>query len=664
MSDRLLVSPTTLAGVVAVAAVLGWGWWQLSLPPDATKAAGSTGLIGLGDPERSGDPVLPTLGDVDAKGGCVHLLRLPDLKAVSDKGLLDHSGFFDASPLMVFEDDQPLTPHARGSACDGGFAHSPLGAVVRSVVEGAHTWRFGLTADLVVTKRRGKAGPQQLLYVYPGTTLEVSVPAWSSAWGDPVVHLAGVASRSDTDASLALGGASVPLAGAGGAIRAKLEAEPNRSSTALRLHVPAGGPVLVVTDLVVGMGDAATAVVGTLEGATSEIVATADTEVEDAGPRGAVSRAGRPPASVLTLPDEIADPCSVVIKTPELAALSDLRLFERYGYKEASPLQVLENGTPLTPHDRRTGCVGGFAHPPNALLLKPSEPGAEGRTYTLSYDPDPESEVTIRGGRTQRISWVYPGTSVTWTFPEPLRDGPHDLYADVVAFGGSAPARYETGDGSADIAAAGLDQRPRLSGRPDPGAWTVTVRSPEDGPTVLVHGFDARPVGSGTAAAPEPVAEAPALQGTSVPLEASEAGFVQLGPKGSVARLEAAQADGKPVIRLAVPESEAGPRMCTPWGPATGDLTVEAELRVRDLVAGDAPWKTARIEDAWRDDSGAPTLVDGKPAMNVHLLGSIPSWEVRTWAFPRPRGATQARICIRLPFASGTVEIAEMVIGG
>jgi hypothetical protein len=149
-----------------------------------------------------------------------------------------------------------------------------------------------------------------------------------------------------------------------------------------------------------------------------------------------------------------------------------------------------------------------------------------------------------------------------------------------------------------------------------------------------------------------------------VPLEASEAGFVQLGPKGSVARLEAAQADGKPVIRLAVPEAEAGPRMCTPWGPATGDLTVEAELRVRDLVAGDAPWKTARIEDAWRDDSGAPTLVDGKPAMNVHLLGSIPSWEVRTWAFPRPRGATQARICIRLPFASGTVEIAEMVIGG
>lgn len=665
--DRLLISPAALVGVLGVAAIGGWLWWQASLPEVATVAR-DAGVIPLGEPTRTGTPVLPGLGEVVDKGGCTRLLRLPAYSAISDKGLMDHAGFLDASPLLVLEDDQPLTPHSRGTACDGGFAHSPLGPVVRSVDGDApHTWSLSLTSEVRAVRRRGKAGPQELLYIHPGTALEVVVPTgWQSNWGEAVVHLAGVATEAEAAATLSWGEQSVEVPAAGGAIRVTLELDDPEAGT-VRITSPAGGPALVLSDLVVGTGEAATAVVGTSEGATAPIEVRTKAP-EDSGPRPAVSRIGRPPAETLTLPDNPPDPCAFPVRAPELEELSDLRLYERYGYKEASPIRIFEDEAPMTPHARKGTCNQSFAHSPKALILRPGDPGPDGHTYTRTYDAAPESEVIVRGGATARIHWVYPGTSLSWTFPAPLRDGEHDVYIDVVSLGGTRPATVEQDDQTVSIEAAALDQRPRLTGRTATEPWNLLIRSPADGPVVLVRGFDARPTGQVATEAPATRADKPpvvqGLRGTVIPATVGDDGYILLGPKDTTATLGAHTDGDRSLVRLSVGKPEGGPRMCTPWVAATADLTAEAELRIPTLVRGDVPWKTARIEDAWRDEARKPVMLDGKPAMTTHLLEETQDWQVRTWTFPKPVGGVETRICVRLPFASGTVELAQVVLSG
>ncbi len=491
-TDRLLLPPWALAtGLVALTAA-GWGWYRLAQPQpklaDLSPTEAPTGAVPLGTPVRTGEPAPVVVSAPDARGACTWLLRAPELAAVSDKGLMDHLGFLDASPLRVWRGEEALTVHTRGGDCDGGAAHGPLGVFVRPVDgDGSGPWRVQWTDTLEARPRRGPQGPQPLLWVVPGTTLTLPVEAgWSPSWGEPVVNLAGVASASAASVVLTWGDATVAIGGVGGPVRATLTGAPGAAASVLTITSPADGPALAISDLVVGLGPAATAVVGTLVGATAPL---ATDSAAAAGPQAVVTRAGSPPRSPVAL-GSVDAKCRAVIKRPDLEPVSDLRLFERFGWISASPVVVLEDGVALASHDRGEGCTGAIAHPPQGLVVRPSN-GGEGHAYAIGWTEDVELKVGTKGQGKARIVWAVPGASTTWTFPAPLAEAPHDVVLDLVAFDGQVPGVLRQGDHEVSVA-AGQEQRVAIPGPTEPGPFHITLVLPEAGPPVVVRGVEPR----------------------------------------------------------------------------------------------------------------------------------------------------------------------------
>lgn len=492
-SDRLLLPPWAVAAGLAALAAAGWGWYRLAQPTprlaDVAPELAPTGVIPVGEPLRSGVPATIAAEAPEARGACTWLLRNPDLGAVSDKGLMDATGFLDASPLRVWRGDVALTMHDRSGDCDGGAAHGPLGVFVRpadGVVDGA--WSVRWSDEVLTHPRRGPRGPQPLLWAVPGTTLDIPVTAaWSPRWGEPVVRLAGVATRASSPATLAWGDTTVSVTGVGGAFRAELRAPLPREPSTITLRVPADGPALAITDLVVGDGPAAHAVVGSVEGVTTPLAGAGSAAL---GPVAVVTRAGTPPRAPVSL-GEPDGACRVVLKRPDLEPLSDLRLFERYGWISASPVAVLEDGQPLTAHDRGEGCAGAFSHPPQGLVVRPRDRG-QGHAYAVGWMPDVEVEVATKGQGKARLTWAVPGSTTTWTWEAPLAEGPHDVVLDLVALGGAVEARASLGEASVAVP-PGAEQRIALPGPPGQGAFTLSLTVPEDGPAIVVRAIEARP---------------------------------------------------------------------------------------------------------------------------------------------------------------------------
>ncbi|MCB9680207.1 MAG: hypothetical protein H6733_01945 [Alphaproteobacteria bacterium] len=668
-ASRLLVPLPVLVGLVAVTGVAFWLWNRAAQPPPApgTVATGPSGPIAVGEVRRTGTPAALAVGAPESRGSCTWLLRAPELEAVSDKGLSDHAGFFDASPVLVFEDGTALTPHSRGGSCDGAFAHAPLGLFVRPAsgdVDG-HAYTARLTGEVRAERRRGPAGPQPVFYVVPGTTLHVPIDAaWSPGWGAPVVSLAAVASQSDTPAVLAFGGATVDVPGDGGGVRVTLDAEAPVAPSEITLTVPDDGPVLVVHDLVIGDGDTATAVIGSLAGVRTPPSAGAGAKAASSGP--AVSRVGRPERLPATLEDGEVGLCRYVLKLPAYEDVSDLRLYQRYGYTSASPLVVYEDGRALTAHDRGEGCTGAFAHPPTALVVRPSSIPVESHDYAWSFDAAPTVTVKARGGKDETLSWVTPGTSLVWTWDDPLRAGAHEVVPDLVVFAGTSPAVLTVGDAEVTLAPGSGEQRPAVLGPETVGPWRLAIASPEDGPVVLVRAFESRPLG-GELEAPVAAATPPAdAAPPGVPLSelpgalpltlGGKEGWVPFLPADGA--LEAVTlADGRDGIEVRVPTPGAAARACSPFVPATADVTAEAELQVAALTKGDKAWQTVQVEDGWLDAKGEHVQVGGTVHATRHLLDGPGDLAVRTWVFPRPPGGEQVRFCVRFAQATGTVRI-------
>lgn len=490
MSDRLLLPPWAVAVAVATIAIAGISVYVVSLPPGPREAPtlqpeAATGAIPVGAPRRTGTPAPIPVGEPVERGPCTWLLRAPQLAALSDKGLLDHAGLLDASPVEVLRGDAPLRPHARGSSCDDGAAHGPLGVFVRPA-DGQPTgpWTLRWSAEVRTEVRAGAKGQRPVLWVAPGTTLEIPVDAaWNPAWGAAVVRLAGVASEARGAATLSWGGATAEVRGTGGPLRATVTGAGLDAPSVITVTSPADGPGLALTDVVVGDGPGAVAAVGTLAGATAPLPEGAAGD----GPRATVTRNREPTPEPLTLGKADAG-CRHTVRRPDLEPLSDLRLFERFGWIGASPFVVHEDGQPLVAHDRGEGCTGASAHPPTALVVRPTGT-ADGKAYTLGWGP-PEVELATKGQGHARVGWAVPGTITAWTYPAPLVAEPHEVVVDLVAFGGSG-ATVGLGDDRRPVA-ADAEARVALPG-PASGPWSVTIEVPAGGSPVAVRGIEARP---------------------------------------------------------------------------------------------------------------------------------------------------------------------------
>ena len=651
--SRLLVPPPVAVGLLLLVGVAGWAWMRASAPT-TTPSTESAGVIPLGEATRTGTAVPLAAPAPELRDGCTYLVRLPHLAAVSDKGLADHAGLFDASPLLVFEDDRPLTPHARGGDCDGGFAHGPLGLFVRPADRdaSAHTYTVQGTADLDAHPRRGPQGPSRVLYAYPGTTLTIPMPvAWRSDWGPPTVRLAAVTSQADAPAVLAWHGEQVPVPGINGPVRASLTPTATGAGD-LTLTVPADGPLVVVHDLIVGTGPSATAVVGTEVGLRPPEASAADAPT---GPQAAVSRVGKVPVTPLAaLPSGDAGTCRYVLDRPDLEALSDLRLYERYGYVSASPVRVLQDGRPLAAHDRGEGCTGAIAHPPQGLVIRPDGPGSDRSTFALTYDPSPFQVVEVRGATKAALSWVYPGTTVQWDLPEPLRDGEHEVVLDVVAEGGTSPATVQQGPHTATLAPRAGEARVAVLG-PHEGPWRISLTSPADGPIVLVRDLDSRPVLE-PLAAPSP----PSDDGWPMTLEGPGAWLPFLRDAADATVAVTTLPGDRPALTLSATTAAPGSRLCSAFRPATGDVTVQADVQVHALTPGDRAWMTASVEDAWQDAQGAHLEIDGKAPSTRFPLTEVGPLTTRTWVFPHPPGGAQVRLCVRFAQATGRITIGDV----
>lgn len=189
--------------------------------------------------------------------------------------------------------------------------------------------------------------------------------------------------------------------------------------------------------------------------------------------------------------------CGYRFAVPWLEALSDQGL-EMAGAGRASPLRVLQDGRPLTPHAGplafERNCKGAFRHQPRFVFFSPPDAVDNvGGAWTLQLS----DEVPMPLGNDGEAHWVYPGTELVFTFDAGWRAedwGPMRVSFDARLLYVGTPEDPDTlGSGSARLQFLDHDQttdEPRLTvthAPPNPdGPWTLTVSSPADGPYVLV----------------------------------------------------------------------------------------------------------------------------------------------------------------------------------
>jgi len=149
---------------------------------------------------RSGTPTpLPALPSRERleETTCGFKYKIESLKPISDF-VLNRADLGKSSPLVLFEDDEPMAAHAYPrdfqDQCTGVFRHagfvilfSPSGDSPDSVDE--HRYRIDLAPQLPL--KRGDDG-REMYWVYPGTTLTLAFSrGWEEAWGPLWVDLSG-----------------------------------------------------------------------------------------------------------------------------------------------------------------------------------------------------------------------------------------------------------------------------------------------------------------------------------------------------------------------------------------------------------------------------------------------------------------------------------------
>lgn len=188
-----------------------------------------------------------------------------------------------------------------------------------------------------------------------------------------------------------------------------------------------------------------------------------------------------PPAPVFTEAAGLGGPCDRVLDVGDLAVLGT-RQTELVAAKVLSPIEVWEGDERLGEAYRPDRCGGAAVHRARILV---SRKQADGPPLRLAW-----AEAVPQAGDPPQY-WVYPGTSLRWSFAEPWRaPGLPELRVEALAFGPRrGSATVEVRAASTPLVPEGDVLRARLAA-PTDGAWTLSVTSPSGGPFVLVRGIE------------------------------------------------------------------------------------------------------------------------------------------------------------------------------
>lgn len=291
----------------------------------------------------------------------------------------------------------------------------------------------------------------------------------------------------------------------------------------------------------------------------------------------AIERVGAAPALPPITPTRDTSACGFVAATPALTPLGDGPLGD-LGAGAVSPVVVTQDGQPLRPHAPRADfaerCGGAFAHFGRELRLSPSDSAEADHAYALALSPD----LPLRTDAGETAWWVYPGTTLRFTFTEPWPGAaPPAVHAIVRAVTPGTPT-LRAGGASVDLAGEAVTRVGAVTAGSTAGTWTIEVSAPAEGPYTLV---EALAVGDGE----------------------DRAWLVGGAPT--------------PVRMIAARPLYAAPPPVLPAGPVTqgeGDLRM---LRVPGYSAVDDPSTFARL--GVRDCSPLRVSADGKPLTASHI---------------------------------------------
>lgn len=174
------------------------------------------------------------------------------------------------------------------------------------------------------------------------------------------------------------------------------------------------------------------------------------------------------------------------ISDPELAGT---------GAGFASPIVLLEDGVPLTPHVDyarfASSCAGAFKHIPDTLQFSPL--AADMSTVpNHAYEARYSTDFPMKTEEGQTVWWVYPGTSAQIEFDQVWEAGAFVVSVSALAFGNSGGMPFLQVSGSETVRMSGSGNLFRGEYRgpaPHQPVWSVQVTSPVDGPFLLLRGL-------------------------------------------------------------------------------------------------------------------------------------------------------------------------------
>ena len=211
-------------------------------------------------------------------------------------------------------------------------------------------------------------------------------------------------------------------------------------------------------------------------------------------------RQGTPPTFPVFEAPERRDTsdCGYRFYVPWLEAVSD-QMLEQSGSGRASPVLLLHDGKALTPHAGplayEKSCKFSFRHQPRYLFFSPANAVDNiAGEWTMKL----ADEVPLARGDDREMFWVYPGTTLTFTFGSAWdADAWGEMKVNLDARllyvgtpesptprpGAQATASFLGIEESSDDPRLGFEQ---VVPAPD-GPWTLALTSPSDGPYILVE---------------------------------------------------------------------------------------------------------------------------------------------------------------------------------
>lgn len=186
-----------------------------------------------------------------------------------------------------------------------------------------------------------------------------------------------------------------------------------------------------------------------------------------------------------TAPKEVGK-CGWVVDVPQLRPIDDAAL-RRIGHPLASPLVVSHQDAPLPwLPEVASGCQVGAGFP--ALGLRAALPrAADPSELSLALS----DEVPMHLVGEAPAWWVYPGTTLRFSFDQPWSGGPFDVAVRAHALGGEAAPALTVGATTRTLEVVDgrvvLDETLEAPAGKGGKKWTLEVSSPADGPFVLLQ---------------------------------------------------------------------------------------------------------------------------------------------------------------------------------